>query len=452
MKGIKYTELPGFSKIFIDFINREPFFDSRFPFNSKIFHSEQEIYERSLLFQGRDNLELAVKESVKHIELSTIQKSNIEALSNSKTLVVACSGPPAFLSGPINTILKAHSAIRLAEKLSRKFISVKFIPIFWVEDDECDNLESSQASIFDNQTKIRTLSCDPLAEKTDKAILAGKYFHENIVETINNLENILPDRKFKNQIISLLKNIYEPGKSWSESFTKLFSALVGGYGLLFVNASIVRKLNLFAVLAQKELQGTGEVFSCFTRAKSLLHKYGYDIKGRVFDINLYYHQKSQRMNIETTGTHDVFEIGESLYETKDLPKIVEKRADAFSPTVILKHIFRDAVLPAAAYIASPSEIGYSSMIKEVYEYFAVPMPAFIPRHSVSFIDGNSIRSLEKKKQHPKIYEFIFPGGDHQERRICPVNFLSVSGIEGFNQYLRAVTKNEPDRHYSVSIT
>ena len=50
-----FDKLPGFSKLFCDFINHEPFFDERFPSNKKLFEDTSYLENISEKFNNRKN-------------------------------------------------------------------------------------------------------------------------------------------------------------------------------------------------------------------------------------------------------------------------------------------------------------------------------------------------------------------------------------------------------------
>ena len=98
---------------------------------------------------------------------------------------------------------------------------------------------------------------------------------------------------------------------------------------------------------------------------------------------------------QTEARYLHFLIADKTYSKSELLDIATEHPERFSPKVLLRPVFQDALLPTAAYVAGPGETGYLAQTKELFEHFDVQMPAIVPRHSFTLIDKKSIsiRSL-----------------------------------------------------------
>jgi bacillithiol biosynthesis cysteine-adding enzyme BshC len=400
-----FSELPGFSKLFIDFINGEPFFNSRFPANAGLF-SNDGFFEKQMNFKrDREQLIETIKDSMNCVKMSDVQVSNLNYLLNENALAVVTGQQVGFLGGPLYTVLKTFTTINLSEKLNSHYKEqYKFVPVFWLEDNDHDNLEASQAAIFDTEYKIEHLFCMEGVSKADRTCVSEREFDKTINKELGKLASILPVTKYKDDLISKLKGIYKPGISWGNGFITLLNSWFCNKGLLFIKASEVRKKGLFSKLANKELESVGMSESIINKANTLLETNGYHIQAKSFEVNLFLHDKNERHKIKKVSPdEDKFDCNGKIYIADELKKLAEKEPQLFSPNVLLRPVFQDYVLPTAAYIGGPSEIGYTAQIKELYEYFTVPMPAFLPRHSASFLDNHTARFLEKQELEPNYF-------------------------------------------------
>ncbi len=419
MNEIEFSALKNFSKIFIDFIANKNVVMDRFK-NLTNAYSEWETLQ-----DYKDN--------------------------NSRTMYIAVCLKPAFLGGTISNFLKIHSAINLAKKLKNDFQNINFIPLVIVEDDNIDNLESSQVAIFNDKLNIKRFSCIKNLHKEDRSNLSERLFDRFTTLVIYTIDEMLPEGSGKSDLLSIMQNVYTMCKPWSDAYIEFCTQILSKYKPYFIKASQLRKECKFANLVNKELNNPGESYSIVVNAKSLLNRYGYQINEKVSNINLKYHKNNMLFKIEKMHIHDMYKIGRAIYSFSDIQNIASKKPDNFSPAVILKHIFYTNILPIAAFIVSSSELGYLSLTKELFKNFNTFIPVIVPRHSATFLVNKIITHLNKMHRDNIIFNYIFPEGSLQERIISPVYFLSLIGIEKFNLLCESIVKKKYDRHYIVSI-
>ena len=75
---------------------------------------------------------------------------------------------PGLFSGPIYTILKAITVVKLARALEDR--GVRAVPVFWIAAEDHDYLEIESASILDRDSQLQELRVD----LSNRRILAGR--------------------------------------------------------------------------------------------------------------------------------------------------------------------------------------------------------------------------------------------------------------------------------------
>ena len=83
------------------------------------------------------------------------------------------------------------------------------------------------------------------------------------------------------------------------------------------------------------------------------------------------------------------------YTKEELLTIAKETPELLSPTVVMRPLCQDTLLPTIAYVAGPGEIAYFAQLKPVYEYFNVTMPVIYPRASVTLMEEKIKKVLEK---------------------------------------------------------
>jgi bacillithiol biosynthesis cysteine-adding enzyme BshC len=77
----------------------------------------------------------------------------------------------------------------------------------------------------------------------------------------------------------------------------------------------------------------------------------------------------------------------------ELQQRIESSPESFSPSVALRPIAQDTLLPTAVYVAGPSEIAYFAQLKPAYDLAQIPMPIIYPRASVTVLPSRTAGQL-----------------------------------------------------------
>lgn len=399
--NIKYEEINGISKLFIDFINDNPQILKRFP-NNGILNQEHILNQRASEFRNRDILFNAFQNSMSYIDLLPKQKENLASIVENGSLAIVSGQQVGFLGGQMYSIYKIMSSIRKAEELSTKYPNLKFVPVFWIEDNDHDVIEASEISILNSKGEIADFNCSDDTDQSLRTIVSEKFFNENINSEIEKVIENMPNTQHHEHINDILRDIYKNGRLWRESFIKLLQRWVGEYGVLFICASCLRKSGLFKDLIIKELDNAGVTQRLTLAANHELDLYGYHIQANASPVNLFFHEGNERFRIDIS-VNDDFLIGSRKYSKSELIDIAQSKPELFSPKVLLRPIFQDALIPTAAYVSGPGETGYYAQTKEMFDFFNVPMPAIIPRHSFTMFDKRTSRLFEKSKIEPTYF-------------------------------------------------
>ena len=395
-KSISYNDISGFSKLFKDFISGNSFFIEMFPSNYGLLPKENIISKKVENYKNRNKLHLLISETMRDLPLSDAQSNNLNKIFDLNTAAVVTGQQVGFLGGPNYTYLKVCSALSHAEKLSKIYTSFNFIPIFWVEDNDHDNFEASHVAVFDKNNDIIGINCDPTSKKTDRTIVSKRYFDSNILSIIENIINMLPDNEENNGILDSLRDIYLPNKSWSQAFIEFINYALGSKGILFVSATKARESGFFTELVIKEIENYGATKRFVESANNHLLNAGYHIQAKVSPINLFIQDGDNRLKFKMLSEDDeLFEYNGIKLNRRDILDLAISNPSFFSPNVLLRPVFQDFTLPTVLYIAGPSEIGYLTQIREVYDFFNVDMPAIIPRHSATFVNSYVTKFLER---------------------------------------------------------
>jgi bacillithiol synthase len=416
MNSVDLYNFPTVSKLFVDYCQSESFINKYFP-NNIIIENKKLLSQKAENFPFRNELHIVLVNSMKSIDLSEKQTSNLEHLNTKQSLAVVTGQQVGFLGGPAYTIYKALSVIILSDKLNKNNDNLNFIPIFWVEDNDHDYVEASKISIYNDKYDILNFNSFINIENTSAVPVASRKFDDDIVGILDQIENALPQSLFKEEIVSFLKEIYKPGKSWNNVFIQFLNKIFADKGLLFIKASETLKSSVFQKLIFQELNNIGQSKASVEKVNNSLICDSYHIQAKVTDINLFLEYNGKRNKLNFHSDNNSISAGETVFSREELLDIADNHPEYFSPNALMRPLFQDFIIPNIAYIAGPGEIAYLSQTLELYKYFHIDMPSVLPRLGATILDKRISRILSSENLNPNYFYKSFQEIESQLSKI-----------------------------------
>lgn len=319
---------------------------------------------------------------------------NIQKLGENQTCAVVTGQQVGLFSGPLYTIYKSITAIKLAEDLSKKLGNV-LVPVFWLATDDHDFAEINHISLFNKSNEIETLKYDDHS-KESKLPASEIRLTEKITGFIGQFAATTHDTDFKEKIIHHLEKAYQPGFTISHAFALWMTRLFKDFGLILIDAS-AREFkemgkNIFLQEISENSPSTNRALETSERLKQF--NYSIQIELNQGILNLFY-ASPERQSIQLDGDNFTFKDFQQTYPKQSLLELVKHEPHKFSPNVLLRPLFQDAILPTVAYVGGPGEIAYFAQLKYVYEHFQIPMPVLYPRKMVTILENKIEKILRK---------------------------------------------------------
>ena len=313
-------------------------------------------------------------------------------LADRHTVVIITGQQAGLFGGPLFTLLKAMTAIRLAEKVSREH-SVVAVPVFWIDAEDHDWPEVSGCTVLDNESVARTVR---LADPPGAGYLpVGRVqLDGNIKSAIDALQATLPENEFTAGVLEDVRAAYRPGVSMAEAFGRWLEMVLGPSGLVVFDSSDLAAKPLASRVFTHELDHPGETAALASAAGRELITAGYHAQATPHErtVSLFYldgGRDSIRL-AESTAT-----IGDRQMPLAALRDEAARHPDHFSPNVLLRPIVQDTLFPTICYVAGPNELAYLGQLREVYGHFDVPMPLMYQRATATIADSATVRFLGK---------------------------------------------------------
>ena len=110
-------------------------------------------------------------------------------------------------------------------------------------------------------------------------------------------------------------------------------------------------------------------------------------------LNLFYVER-ERNSIEIKDGSFSVKGTENSFTKDELLHKLETQPERFSPNVLLRPLYQDALLPTVAYVAGSAELAYYAHMKGIYDAFDIPMPVIYPRKSLTLLEGKIEKVLD----------------------------------------------------------
>ena len=313
-------------------------------------------------------------------------------LADPRTVAVVTGQQAGLFGGPLFTLLKALTAIKLAERVSREQ-NTPAVAVFWIDAEDHDWDEVRSCTVFDQSLAAHSISLPP-RNTSSPAPVATVRLEAGIASALDELESLLPATEFRSEIMASLRGAYVEGRGMADAFGRWLESVLGSRGLIVYDAADPSAKPIASGVFVSEIEQPGTTARLAAAAGANLVSRGYHSQVQVHDDALaLFHIADGRRSIRYQDGRML--IGESAVAPQTLVRQAAEEPVAFSPNVLLRPVVQDTLFPTVCYVAGPNELAYLGQLRTVYERFGVPMPLMYPRASATLLDSAAIRFLSK---------------------------------------------------------
>jgi bacillithiol synthase len=289
---------------------------------------------------------------------ATAVHANIAALASPDTYTVTTGHQLCLLGGPMYTIYKITTAIRLAAEFSGAGRHV--VPVFWMATEDHDWEEINHY----------------YPEASTKKIYAAS--HRGPVGRHVLTAGI--EAAWVDQVPAEFRHFFAAGRKLSDAFRDFIHHLFGQQGLVILDGdSPALKAALLPVL-RAEIAGEG-LASAVRATTQALEAAGYAPQIKTRDINLFYMGHGGRSGLQRKDDRiSVPEAGID-WSLEDALAHAEAHPEDFSPNVALRPVYQELLLPNLAYIGGWAEMTYWMQLRAGFDAVGVSFPLLLPRMS-----------------------------------------------------------------------
>ena len=300
-----------------------------------------------------------------------------------------------FLTGPLYTVHKLLSAVRLADQLER-VLDRPVAPLFWVASEDHDWEEASLATIIDAGNQLHHLRL-PGPNGSTTLPMSRRILGNDVADLIRELGPLLPPTEFSEDLIDVIARCYAPGRSVAEAFEDMIVDLFAEFDILVVDAGHPALKALSGDVLARELERSAEHEALIAEHTERLVAAGYDPQVQVIPdaTNAFFEDEAGRQRLLRDGDRFVLRGSGRTFSTDEAMELLRREPDRFSPNVFLRPVVESTVFPTLAYVAGPAELAYFAQIGCLFKAHEIEMPIVYPRASVTIVERKVRKVLDK---------------------------------------------------------
>ena len=321
-------------------------------------------------------------------------------LEDPRTVAVVTGQQAGLFGGPLYTLLKAISAIRLSRRVQQMH-GTPTVAVFWVDSEDHDLDEIRKCSVLDANHRLTSISLPIPAPALTPA--SAVQLGNEIDTTLDTLAAALTHTDFTSDLLSDLRLAYVRGNGIVDAFAIWLEKLFGELGLIVFNSSDPSAKRLAGELFAREINTAGTTSLLAQQAGEQLLQAGFhsQVSPAPGNVALFL-QDGSRRSIRTDG--NTLRIGDESIEPRTLLDRFRSDASCLSPNVLLRPVVQDLLFPTVCYVAGPNELAYLAQLKAIYQHFGIPMPLVAPRLSVTLVDTAVIKFLHRTKLEVELFQ------------------------------------------------
>ncbi|MCJ8006169.1 bacillithiol biosynthesis cysteine-adding enzyme BshC [Lederbergia wuyishanensis] len=321
-------------------------------------------------------------------------KRSLEKLRNEQSVVVIGGQQAGLLTGPLYTIHKIISIIKLAEEQESK-LNKPVVPVFWIAGEDHDFLEINHVYVEAGK------SLQKISYKTnndEKKMTSDIHYNkDDMFQYVNTVFMHFGEKEHTKKILTSLQAGIMQYNSITDLFSYIVMSLFKDYGLLIIDSADpgLRQMEepFFSQLIDQNVEITQAVLSQQNEIGS--HGFNKAIEMDNNAANLFVYVNNERILLDYLAERDLFysKKAQVEWERENLHELLRQNPEQFSNNVVTRPLMQEWLFPTLAFIAGPGEIAYWGELKQAFDFLGHNMPPIIPRMNMTFLEAAVERDI-----------------------------------------------------------
>jgi bacillithiol biosynthesis cysteine-adding enzyme BshC len=369
---IRHTDLPGASRLFVDFSYH---FDRVARFYRHDPHNFESFAAAAREIDYPDSRRAAM---VHALTAQNGPSANLDRLAQPGTVAIVTGQQVGLFSGPAYTVYKAVTAARLAKELSDR--GTPAVPVFWLATEDHDLDEVDHAWVFDAARQPVPLKAQTKIDGRPRPV-GGIVIEKAPLDELRRALNGFPHA---DEVIAMVGEAYPNGITMGAGFHALLKKLLARLGLIFLDPLDPAIRQIGAPLIADALAAAPELKASLLARTTELEAAGYHAQVHLED-------KTSLFFLLEKGDRVPLRVKESEFAS------LRDRAAQISPNALLRPVMQDYLLPTCAYVGGPAELAYLAQSQVIYQRLLGRMPVMISRAGFTLLEPRATKLLARYK-------------------------------------------------------
>ncbi len=319
----------------------------------------------------------------------------LRAVGRQPGFFVTTGQQPGLFGGPLYSLYKALTAVRLAETLAAA-LGRPVMPLFWIASEDHDWEEANHAYVVDGSNALRRIALDG-GPGSARPPLFRVRLGEAVRAAAEQLTRYFPPNDFRARYVDLIDDAYRPSATMAEAFAALMTALLRDTPLGLVDAAdpALKEASrpLLRAEAEDPVGAAAAVGHCCD-----------DLTARGYALQVPHLPDATNLFVDGTGGRERLMHADAAFSLRGsgrtIPRaevlaLIEGEPRRVSPNVLLRPVVESFVFPTLAYVGGPGELAYFGQLRGLFRHHGVDMPVATPRGSLLALETKVAKVLDK---------------------------------------------------------
>jgi bacillithiol synthase len=297
----------------------------------------------------------------------------LERVAEANGIVVTSGQQPGLFGGPTYTLLKAISALTLADRIERE-TGIPTAPVFWAATDDADFAEASWTAIATDGHVSRltiprrgqdgiVMAEMPLGDTTEQ--------FEQLVEAAGSAPHA--------GVLDALRAAYQPDATVGGAYVRFLRSLLEPHGIAVLDSWHPATRAAARPTLVEALRRATSIDEALALRMVAIERAGFRAQvARVPRLSLVFRS--------TAGVKERVPIAQAA-------DVADRADSVLSANVLLRPLVERRILPTVAYVAGPGEIAYFAQVGAVADAMHAPAPLAVPRWAATIVEPAVDRRL-----------------------------------------------------------
>jgi uncharacterized protein YllA (UPF0747 family) len=299
----------------------------------------------------------------------------LDRLARGESVCAVAGQQPAPLGGPLYSLHKTAAAVGMAAEVQAR-TGMPCVPVFWMHGEDSDFAEIRGATIADRGLTLHEFALHESSHR--EGALVGAIATDALATLEREALPVWEGLSGQAAVRGWIEASHRGARDLGEAYAALMLALFADAGLVVVDPRLPAFRAAARPLIDRYLERADALRTATVRAGDWLERH-----------------LGRRPLADSSLDSFVFTI-EGGVRRKTAPADARGSGDAvtLSPSVALRPVVQDGVLPTVAMAVGPGEAAYLLQLREVFEGLGVRASCPVPRLAVTWLPPAAVELLE----------------------------------------------------------